>query len=324
MPRLSVLALSVAFGFSPVVFAELPYAGFQGGVSVYEDACSGGSLNCNDDTFTYGGYGGYPLLSWLTFEVGVMDYGSPDARYSDGSVSADVWGVDASLLASYSLFDELSVYGRAGGAWLSVDKNTDDSGSSLEPLFGVGLSYLVTPNWAVRGEYRFIDGIGDTTTDKADLHTFLFGVSYRFDLSTPVASLPVTLPPEEAPSATVLPASPSYTLELNALSFSTNEVALSEQGVAQLTEWVPELERSVGVIKVTGHTDDVGAAAYNQGLSERRAKAVASYLSAQGIDAQRFDVSGMGEASPKASNATAEGRAINRRVEIEYEREEQQ
>ncbi|MFA0034452.1 outer membrane protein [Vibrio sp. 10N.261.49.A12] len=52
------------------------------------------------------------------------------------------------------------------------------------------MGYLVTPNWALRGEYRFTDDIGDTTTDKADLHTFLLGVRYRFDLSTPTSALP--------------------------------------------------------------------------------------------------------------------------------------
>jgi len=69
-------------------------------------------------------------------------------------------------------------------------------------------------------------------------------------------------------------------------------------------------------ITVVGHTDSVGDAQYNQGLSEQRAQSVASYLRSQGILGQRFNVMGVGEQRPVASNSTREGRAQNRRVEI--------
>lgn len=70
------------------------------------------------------------------------------------------------------------------------------------------------------------------------------------------------------------------------------------------------------LIDVIGHTDSVGAESYNQSLSERRAQSVAGYFRSRGIDPQRFRVYGYGETQPIASNATAEGRAQNRRVEI--------
>lgn len=71
---------------------------------------------------------------------------------------------------------------------------------------------------------------------------------------------------------------------------------------------------------VEGHTDSVGTDAYNQRLSERRANAVRDVLVNQfGVDASRVDSVGYGEARPVADNATAEGRAINRRVEAEVE-----
>ncbi len=69
-------------------------------------------------------------------------------------------------------------------------------------------------------------------------------------------------------------------------------------------------------VVITGHTDSTGSAAYNQRLSERRALAVARYLQAQGVDPRRIEARGMGESMPIASNATPEGRAQNRRVEI--------
>ncbi|WP_336974117.1 OmpA family protein [Sphingobium aromaticiconvertens] len=69
-------------------------------------------------------------------------------------------------------------------------------------------------------------------------------------------------------------------------------------------------------IDVLGHTDSDGADAYNQGLSERRASAVASYLSSHGVQSARIATRGYGETQPIASNTTEEGKALNRRVEI--------
>lgn len=70
-------------------------------------------------------------------------------------------------------------------------------------------------------------------------------------------------------------------------------------------------------IKITGHTDTTGPAEYNQNLSERRAASAKTYLQEKGIDGQRVETVGKGETTPAVSNATAEGRAENRRIEIE-------
>ena len=68
-------------------------------------------------------------------------------------------------------------------------------------------------------------------------------------------------------------------------------------------------------IKLVGHTDSTGPADYNMKLSMRRAKAVMDYLVAAGINAGMLSIDGKGEEMPRASNATREGRAMNRRVE---------
>lgn len=73
------------------------------------------------------------------------------------------------------------------------------------------------------------------------------------------------------------------------------------------------------LITVHGYTDSTGPAAYNRKLSERRALAVARYLIQAGVDAARIVVVGHGDADPIASNATAKGRARNRRVVIELQ-----
>ena len=69
-------------------------------------------------------------------------------------------------------------------------------------------------------------------------------------------------------------------------------------------------------LRVSGHTDSTGSDQYNQQLSEQRAKAVAEYLVTQGVARERMFVQGLGESLPLADNATPEGRAANRRVEL--------
>ncbi len=70
------------------------------------------------------------------------------------------------------------------------------------------------------------------------------------------------------------------------------------------------------VVEVAGHTDSTGSDAYNLQLSQRRAQSVAAYLGSQGVNSQRLITLGMGESRPIANNATVDGRAANRRVEI--------
>jgi len=67
---------------------------------------------------------------------------------------------------------------------------------------------------------------------------------------------------------------------------------------------------------IVGHTDQVGTAAYNQALAERRASAAANYLVSQGVTRTRVSTRGMGETEPMATNDTEAGRQLNRRVEV--------
>ena len=70
------------------------------------------------------------------------------------------------------------------------------------------------------------------------------------------------------------------------------------------------------IVEVTGHTDSVGSADFNQRLSEQRANSVGNYLIGQGLVRERFEIIGMGKNYPIADNNTDAGRALNRRVEI--------
>lgn len=70
------------------------------------------------------------------------------------------------------------------------------------------------------------------------------------------------------------------------------------------------------VVHVVGHTDSIGSDAYNQDLSERRARSVGDYLASRGVPDYRLRTEGRGEREPRATNATEAGRQLNRRVEI--------
>lgn len=95
---------------------------------------------------------------------------------------------------------------------------------------------------------------------------------------------------------------------------TADSVAILDQAIDALNRY-PEIK-----VELDGHTDSVGADAYNQKLSERRAQIVADYLTAHGIDSSRITaVKGFGETQPIDTNATKEGRARNRRTELKVE-----
>lgn len=100
--------------------------------------------------------------------------------------------------------------------------------------------------------------------------------------------------------------------------FDTNSATLTNAGEAAMDSLFNALSEYKGItgISVIGHTDSRGSDEYNQALSERRAQTVAAIIAARYPDA-KIDVQGMGESAPIASNDTAEGRQLNRRVEVE-------
>ena len=102
-------------------------------------------------------------------------------------------------------------------------------------------------------------------------------------------------------------------------TFKTGSSSLTRAGKAKLATLARTLTGSgtrVTRLLIEGHTDSVGAAAFNQVLSLKRANAVADYLSSQGLIRSSMETAGRGESSPVASNKTKKGRAQNRRVEI--------
>jgi len=99
--------------------------------------------------------------------------------------------------------------------------------------------------------------------------------------------------------------------------FATDSDVLRPMAVERLRPLAAYLRANPGVrVAIDGHTDSRGTDAHNQDLSERRAQSVREALDEMGVTRARFRVAGHGESSPVASNATAEGMRLNRRVEV--------
>ena len=100
--------------------------------------------------------------------------------------------------------------------------------------------------------------------------------------------------------------------------FDFDKSVLKPEGKAKLDDLVDKVKGiNLEVVIAVGHTDSVGPDAYNQALSVRRSEAVKAYLVSKGIERNRVYTEGKGEKQPVADNKTSEGRAKNRRVEIE-------
>lgn len=100
-------------------------------------------------------------------------------------------------------------------------------------------------------------------------------------------------------------------------NFEFNKSALLSSAYTELDSLSASIKRqTVSRWRIEGHTDAVGSDSYNLELSRRRAQAVADYLVSKGVERDRLEIIPLGETRPVAANDTPEGRAMNRRVEI--------
>ena len=133
--------------------------------------------------------------------------------------------------------------------------------------------------------------------------------------AAPVAGVAPATP--GAPPAPPAVAASKVTFAADAF-FDFDKSVLKPEGRAKLTDLVSKIRGvNLEVIIAVGHTDSIGTVPYNQRLSVRRAEAVKAFLVSKGIERNRVYTEGKGESQPVADNRTKEGRAKNRRVEIE-------
>jgi len=123
--------------------------------------------------------------------------------------------------------------------------------------------------------------------------------------------------PEAKPEAKPKPVAEKVTFAADVL-FDFDKSVIKPEGRSKLDELAGKVKGiNLEVVIAIGHADSIGSDEYNQRLSVRRAEAVKAYMVSKGLEANRVYTEGKGEKQPVASNKTAEGRAKNRRTEIE-------
>lgn len=132
------------------------------------------------------------------------------------------------------------------------------------------------------------------------------------------APAPIVAPPAPAPAPPPPPPAATKVTYAADAFFDFDKAVIKPEGRAKLDDLIGKIKDiNLEVIIAVGHTDAVGGDSYNQKLSIRRSEAVKAYLVSKGIEKNRVYTEGKGESQPVADNKTADGRAKNRRVEIE-------
>jgi len=237
-----------------------------------------------------------------------------------------------------------SVQGVTGGGY-SVNGGWDPMAA-----LGVGVQYNMSDRLAFRGEIaaRYDHDNSSLNSNLSDFYGFkrqsgftdalvTVGLTYSFGgggavKETRTETRTETPPPPPARPAEQ-PVQRETSIDLRGVEFKFDHPKVGEKlvpslkapaaaSVQILDEAVDTLKRYPNIhVEVDGHTDSVGSDAYNQKLSERRAKGVYDYLTSHGIDASRLDgPKGFGESQPIDTNDTAEGRQRNRRTELKVEK----
>ncbi|MFI8483228.1 OmpA family protein [Pseudomonas sp. NPDC078700] len=271
----------------------------------------------HDEGSQYGGSIGYFLTKDVELALAYGEYHSLNGDKALGN--KDIKGNMTDLKALYHFGEAgpgLRPYVSGGFAHQSIS-NVASSGRdhSTYATAGAGAKYYFTEMLYARAGVDALYNIDQGDTEwQAGL-----GVGLNFGGSKPVVAAAVV---EPEPAPVVEEPAEIVRVELDVkFDFDKSKVKEESYGdIKNLADFMNQYPQTSTTVE--GHTDSVGTDAYNQTLSEKRADAVRDVLVNQyGVGGERVNAVGYGESQPVADNATAEGRAINRRVEAAVEAE---
>jgi OmpA-OmpF porin, OOP family len=266
-----------------------------------------------NDGNLFGGSIGYYLTDDVELRLGYDEV--HNARGEDGR---NIKGSNTALDALYhfnNAGDALRPYVSAGFSDQSIGQSGRNgrNGSTFANIGG-GAKYYITDNFYARAGVEAQYNIDQGDTEWAPS----VGIGMNFGGGSAPAPV-VAAEPVPEPVAVEEPME-VVRVELD-VKFDFDKASVKEESygdIKNLADFMNQYPQTTTVVE--GHTDSVGADAYNQKLSENRANAVRDVLVNQyGVDAARVNAAGYGEARPVADNATSDGRAVNRRVEAEVE-----
>lgn len=180
-------------------------------------------------------------------------------------------------------------------------------GRDFEGFLDYSVDYQVSSTLYLTSGYRF-----HWQDDFVNRNEFYLG--FKFDFNRPPEPIPEpqeVLPKRQVSQALTLSASHNFEHGSGSLS------AASLPALEKVLDDVNAGELDSVLVHLVGHTDSTGSEVFNQTLSLERAKAVKAFLVNRGVPAEQITTQGMGESQPIADNATSEGRALNRRVEVQ-------
>ena len=315
-----------------------------------KDLLDAAKVNENSDDLGLGAFVGYQVNRNVAVELGYDWLGKykVDRHYSGNGIDSGLEGeakaqmIQATMKIGFPATEALEIYGRLGGAYAWTDSSINawyndgvnalsDSGSgsyNCAAFVGaLGLEYSIDRDWAARLEYQYTTPLGKTSPGESGIELdnglLSVGMLYRFGQvgDEPVAPTPA---PEPAPAPVL--GEKQFNLESDVL-FEFNKATLkpaASQALDQLFADILAANPKDGVATVIGHTDRLGSDAYNQTLSEQRARTVADYLIAKGLFADKVRAGGRGESSPVTGGSCPDGAkaqmiaclAPDRRVEV--------
>lgn len=182
-----------------------------------------------------------------------------------------------------------------------LENNIDDANLELEKIKIANAAVEESVVILRQDDALVGDEIGEIGTDIKKINDF-YSVKVHFEKSGVVFKSQMDM------FTIVMPYDVTFGFNKSELKTDFNEIL---NAVAEAINMAPELS-----VEVVGHTDNIGTAKYNQKLSKKRAKTVADYLTSKGVDKSRLEIKAKGFDEPVATNDTEEGRAKNRRVEI--------